>query len=497
MDKNPISEKYEPLQYSLVKKVGKLNNKVFNAIKRANVSNVDELVKFLGVYLGLQFKGIRKNTIEYLGVIKEEVNNVSENNNTKPSKYIIANMQNQTYIELNTNLVCAEKELMRDLKKVVEPFKNKPTHIIDIKNTLQNEFVKRGGVNITYKNGAKVQLDKYFEMATRTARNETQNATAIDNAKKLGTDYVYMAPNHSSCKTCATMGNRVYCISGKDPSYPSVYGTLFKHGYNCIHPHCKCMLRPYFFDNFTTNEIKEMQKNSNRSFDLDPRTEQQRQQYQESQAFNHSQWSSKKLFNEMKEELGDDSPYKTLAGLRRGKTLDSFNYKALKYRKRDKRQFEYWLSIPNVKNMPKSLAEFQKIKYNKDKSKYNKIKDNVYVEQFKLEIRNNKARLKLKKGSQEKHIKGTNNFEEGKSYFLDHIKLGDIQDIVNKYATYGEIIKTQKGKISDKELIICDKNIGYCKDLDGKWILTNRAIIHYSKKGTHLIPTLRGIKDNV
>lgn len=308
MRNNPISAKYEPLQVKLVNKVHNLNIKVYNAIKNANVTTTDDLLMFLGTYIMLQFGSVRKATNNYLGVVKEDVKEISNNNDLAPNKSIINQMQNQTYIELNTNLVCAEKELMQEFRTATKPFKNKPTHITDVKSVLQQEFIKNGGVKVTYKNGARMPLDKYFAMATRTARNETQNATAIDNAKKLGTDYVYMAPNHSSCKTCSAMGNRVYCISGKDPSYPSVYGTLFKHGYNCIHPHCRCMLRPYFIDNHTTNEIKEMQESSNRSFDLDERTEQQRQQYQESQAWNHRVWDSQKKFTHAKQTLGDKMP---------------------------------------------------------------------------------------------------------------------------------------------------------------------------------------------
>lgn len=367
MRNNPISAKYEPLQAKLVNKVHNLNTRVYNAIKNANVNTTDDLLIFLGTYIMLQFASVRKATTNYLGVVKEDVKQISNNNDLAPNKSIINQMQNQTYIELNSNLVCAEKELMQELRTATKPFKDKPTHITDVKSVLQQEFVKNGGVKVTYKNGARMPLDKYFAMATRTARNETQNATAIDNAIKLGTDYVYMAPNHSSCKTCSAMGNRVYCISGKDPSYPSVYGTLFKRGYTCIHPHCRCMLRPYFIDNHTPNEIKELQESSNRSFDLDERTEQQRQQYQESQAFNHRQWSSQQKFEQMQRVYGKDAPYKTLGGLRRGRTLESQNYKAVNKALVDQNQYNRWLDAIGKENMPTTLAKFQEIKYNNHK----------------------------------------------------------------------------------------------------------------------------------
>lgn len=308
MSKNLISTKYEPLQASLVKKVGKLNNKVYKAIQNANVSSADELLYFISTYLTLEFSQIRKATNNYLGVVKEDIKEISNKHDLVPNKSIVSKMQNQTYIELNTNLVCAEKELMHKFKQTIKPYKETPTHITDVKKVLQNEFVKDGGVVVTYRNGAKMPLDKYFMMATRTARNETQNATAIDNALKLGTDYVYMAPNHSSCKTCSTLGNRVYCISGKDHRYPSVYDVLFKNGYTCIHPHCRCMLRPYFMENHTPQQQNELQKASNRDYDLDQRTEQQRQQYQNAQAFNHRVWDATQKYNQAKRDLGNKLP---------------------------------------------------------------------------------------------------------------------------------------------------------------------------------------------
>lgn len=308
MKKNPISTKYEPLQESLVKKVGNLNRNVYKAIQKANVQSADELLYFMGAYIAVEFNNIRKATSNYLGVVKEDVKEISKTHDLSPNKALVNKMQSQTYIELNSNLVCAEKELMQQFKKTIKPYKQAPTHITDVKKALQNEFISNGGVGVAYRNGAKMPLDKYFMMATRTARNETQNATAIDNAIKLGTDYVFMAPNHSSCKTCSTLGNRIYCISGKDPNYPSVYDVLFKNGYTCIHPHCRCMLRPYFMENHTEKETLELQRASNRDYELDQRTETQRQQYQNAQAFNHRVWDAQKKFTHAKQTLGDKMP---------------------------------------------------------------------------------------------------------------------------------------------------------------------------------------------
>lgn len=328
--KNTISTHYEPPQQEkvLLNKVGRLNNKVFNVIKKANVDTVDDLLAVIGGVIMAEFGVVRASTQRFLGVVEQDVKDVAKTHELPPNPRLAGRMKNQTYIELNSNLVVAEKELMQEFTTAIKPFKQQPTHMADVKTVLQNEFVKNGGVKVTYKNGARMPLTKYFAMATRTARTETQNLVVLDDAKRLGTDYVYLAPCNSPCKTCAALGNRVYCISGKDKAYPSVYGVLFKNGYTCIHPHCRCILRPFFLENHSKQEIQQLQKVSNRNFNLDPRTEQQRQQYQESQAYNHNRWSSQQEYEKAQQVLGKDMPSQlnTLGKYRTGKTKQTPRY---------------------------------------------------------------------------------------------------------------------------------------------------------------------------
>lgn len=355
---------------------------------------------------------------------------------------------------------------------------------------LSCEFIKNGGVKVTYKNGAQVQLTKYFAMATRTARTETQNLVVLDDAKRLGTDYVYLAPCTSPCKTCAALGNRVYCISGKDKSYPSVYGVLFKNGYTCIHPHCRCVLRPFFIQDHSKEEMQKLQEDSNRSLDLDPRTEQQRQAYQDSQAFNHNQWATQLEYEKMQSIYGHNAPYKTLGGLRRGKTVASENYQQTHKMVVDKAQFERWQKVIGAEKMPKDLAKFQKIKYN-DTVAFKALHDSVIIARENIKIRNNPKLLRIEVGKQQKHIKGTNNYIEGKSYFVPKLSLDDIQQLIREAATTGTRVVTKSGKVSNKETVKYDKVIGYCYDNSGKILPTQVGKIHYSKKGVHLVPTLR------
>lgn len=115
--------------------------------------------------------------------------------------------------------------------------------------------------------------------------------------------------------------------------------------------------------------------------------------------------------------------------------------------------------------------------YKRDVSLQNKIKNREYV-------------LTIDSGKQGEHIKGHNNYIEGKSYLS--ISENEAQEIVYKFAGTGEIKRDSKGRWNNKEVITADKNIGHCVDVrTGAEVVTNRATIHYSQKGVHIVPAPR------
>ena len=60
--------------------------------------------------------------------------------------------------------------------------------------------------------------------------------------------------------------------------------------------------------------------------------------------------------------------------------------------------------------------------------------------------------------------------------------------IINAYSLTGTVRKGKDGQF--RETISVKENIGMFGNLKtGKYIPTNRATIHYSKKGAHLVPS--------
>ena len=72
-------------------------------------------------------------------------------------------------------------------------------------------------------------------------------------------------------------------------------------------------------------------------------------------------------FQRMKAYYGENAPYKTLAGFRRTRRSDNISpaLKAWRYRNADKNQYERWKAIIGKENMPKTVDEFQQMKYNR------------------------------------------------------------------------------------------------------------------------------------
>ena len=102
-------------------------------------------------------------------------------------------------------------------------------------------------------------------------------------------------------------------------------------------------------------------------------------------------------------------------------------------------------------------------------------------------ILSDKQPLIIEEGKQGKHILGDNNYTEGRSYLT--ISKDEAQDLVNKYAGTGTFEFDKNGKWKKHEIINANKEIGVVVDpITGEKTSTKSFKIHYSKKGTHIVP---------
>ena len=106
-------------------------------------------------------------------------------------------------------------------------------------------------------------------------------------------------------------------------------------------------------------------------------------------------------------------------------------------------------------------------------------------------IKSDSTPKKLNIGSQNKHIPDSKGYIKGRSYLYGNVEVA--QNLVYRYAGTGELKFTKStGEWNHKEIVTVDEDIGVAITKEtGEGMPTNRFVIHYSKKGTHVVPTRR------
>jgi len=140
---------------------------------------------------------------------------------------------------------------------------------------------------------------------------------------------------------------------------------------------------------------------------------------------------------------------------------------------------------PSIKTQRKVEKELAK-EYNKGS-----VLDNIKIKEKDIalskRIKSDKIVKTIESGKQGKHIRGHNNYIEGRSYLT--ITEKEAQELVNKYAGKGKLRRDSKDKWTSKEFVVADKYLGVVIDpVTGEEIKTKRFSIHYAKNGTHIVP---------
>lgn len=114
---------------------------------------------------------------------------------------------------------------------------------------------------------------------------------------------------------------------------------------------------------------------------------------------------------------------------------------------------------------------------------YNKKKE--AVQQL---IKSDEIPKTLNRGNQQKHIKDSPGYIQGRSYVYGD--LNTAQGLVDIYHGTGEPVFNRKGEWSKKEVVSSGRIVGVNVAPDaGEETETRRFVIHYGNKGTHVVPT--------
>lgn len=228
-----------------------------------------------------------------------------------------------------------------------------------------------------------------------------------------------------------------------------------------FHVRCRTTYAPYFEDEFEFGERA--------ARNTDGRT------YYVPRNITYNEWLEKYVYSDAATKKAFDLDVK----MNKNKSSDYAQYSRYKETLGDE--------------VPKTFDKFQEMKYNNInewknlKAQYSDALGITTEERARTYISNvNKI---INQGKQDKHIIGSNNYTEGKSYLT--ISKEKAQELINQYAGKGTLEFSDSGKWNKKEIITVKEQIGVVKNKNEE-IKTNSFKIHYSKTGTHIVPYRKG-----
>ena len=377
-----------------------------------------------------------------------------------------------------------------------------------------NDFLSRGLNCIEYRNGRRVNIDTYAEMAVRTS--VTRSYLQGESAKRdeWGVNTVIVNKRGTACPKCLQYVGRVFYddvyghVKPQDGKYPllslAIAGGLY-------HPNCKDIHTTYFEGVSTPPEplTKAEEQKAAEVYGLE-----QRQRYHERQIRRY------KRLSEWTNDPQERQKYSArLADWQRlNADFVEKHGDVLKRRREREAARDLRPRAPPPPARPENIREYsgavQLTFDDLEKSNINgaltKIKNsgimNARDKQFLDDLRNGKINTTIDEGAQKKHYdlkawrnqvkQALENFRKGltgRSAVPAALLKQDLnpQELVDKYAGTGTLrwLSDKPGALPD-EFVMVDYPVGITFDREtGRFVSTNVLQIRYTKNGTHVFPT--------
>lgn len=365
-----------------------------------------------------------------------------------------------------------------------------------VRNLINN--ISDSGIRvINYQNsGRNYTVESASKILVRTTLNQMTGDISLMNAEDMGQDLMELSAHAGARPSHAEWQGQIVSLSGDNDKYLSLDDIGYGEVTGFMGANCRHNWYPFFEGVSERSWTKEMLENIDpEPFEFDGKeysfyeaTQKQIQIERTIRKYKHRVM--------MYDKVGDrENKLIAQVRLQRQRQLYKDFNRAGKLRptsvntsvygyNRSKASKEVWAN----RKAQKKANEL----YNLGSDKLNL---DIYLKDEKLRkaIRSD-YNLTINPGRQDKHIQGTNNYNQElkqgryKSYLLEGV---DPQQLVDKYAGTGELRRVEKiGKWINKEFIEADENIGYwVYEETGKGHITNRFTISYSKeKGTHIVP---------
>lgn len=370
------------------------------------------------------------------------------------------------------------------------------------------------GVMIDYPTGTRRTLEAAVRMCVVTSMNQTAAQVTNHYIAEHNVEYVLVSA-HLGARTQGkgqpylaghdNWQGKCYKISGSEPDVPNlaemtgydiVNGTghvlnpLGLHGYNCRHSHKpwdKSLRNPYLDEN---GSLKIDSEENRKVYELQ----------QQQRAMERAIRQTKRQLIVKQAEI--DGVAETDVKEMLQPQYDKLAYK-LRMQNRKYNQFcaDNGLRTQADRIKVAGFKRAQSAKANGRATAYtNQMKQKripqIPASTIREKISNGEYSTKLSVQQYDKHAAGTAKYQEylntrlargGNPQSIISISKEEAQKIIETKAGTGIIKVDAKGNARPQEQITCDEIIGKYY-YDGKYINTNKAVIHYGKKNSHIVP---------
>ncbi len=349
-------------------------------------------------------------------------------------------------------------------------------------NDAIREMAQSGLRSVDYASGRTYQLDTTARMCVRTSCHQLSAKITERNCDVTGTDLVEVSAHWGARPEHAEWQGKIYSRSGHNKNYPPFSETQYGAvnglcGVNCRHtfyPFFEGISEPTKWDK--EPDPKEYNGRTYKYYDM---TQKQRQMERGIRATKREIEAQKAIGGNVNE----------LEAQKRKQIAEYHKFsKEMGIRPKDNRL----RVIKGSSDFSKQMEELT------NRNKYLRITE-IPASSISQKIKEGEYSTKLKIQEYQKHVEGTVKYNEylnarkckgGNPQSIITVSAKTVQNIIVNKAGTGIIKVDRKGNARPQEQITCDTVIGkyYCH---GNYIDTKKAVIHYSKKGAHIVP-IRG-----
>ena len=370
---------------------------------------------------------------------------------------------------------------------------------------------------VLYASGHRDQLDVAVRRSVLTGMNQTAGRLTELYSEDMGAEYYETSAHAGARPSHAEWQGRVFKINGSEPDYPNFeestgYGTgAGLCGWNCRHsfyPFFPGLSKPayskelldwydaprfsYNGDDLTEYEVSQLMRKNEREIRATKRELAGYKAAGEAATDPITKSELKNAYDQSGVKLkAQEAKYRDLCNQTNHKT-DSTRTSVVATKDSSGRIVSWnQSSAQSVRRNVERLERTANERYTKGSTSEN-VRVLLADNRQRTTNASDKTLKTLDLGQQRKHIKGTNEYKQNTKRSYLTVSEAEAQELVNKYAGTGDIKRDRNGHYNRREVCTADRVIGVVVDQNTGQPIgdTHRFTIHYSNKGTHIVPAM-------